>query len=421
MVSIFLAYKLRSHMDNFFVLSHPQNLYAYLSFPLVYAVTVILFAYEGFYSRRHDFWHESRLVIKALFFAFVMVLAYLALTKTIQEYSRAVLIMAFMLMAFFVPLFKNFGKLFLFRVGLWQREAKVYGNDSFVRKEIFGNAYLGYIEAKSADPKTVFINSKATESGKLLRVINEEIALRHEVVFIPLINEYDLTQSHIYELSNTRTNLIVLQNRLKSHYRKIMQQVFNYLLAILLLPLLLPIIGVIAFLIKKESPGPVFFAHNRIGQDGKIIPTLKFRSMYQDAKERLEKLLTQELTIREEWEKNFKLKDDPRVTKLGTFLRKTSLDELPQIFNVLKGEMNFVGPRPVVQEEIDKYYKEDAQYYFMVKPGITGLWQVSGRSDTDYNFRVTIDKWYVTNWSLWLDVVILFKTVKVVLKRDGAY
>ena len=215
--------------------------------------------------------------------------------------------------------------------------------------------------------------------------------------------------------------MIVYKNRLKSKYREFIHIAFNYLLAIALLPILLPIIAIIAVLIKKESPGPVFFSHTRIGKHGKPIPTFKFRSMYVDAQERLEKLLETDPDIRKEWEKNFKLKDDPRVTKIGSFLRKTSLDELPQIFNVLKGEMNFVGPRPVIQQEIDQYYKEDAVYYFMVKPGITGLWQVSGRSDTDYDFRVATDKWYVSNWSLWLDIVILFKTVKVVLKREGAY
>jgi undecaprenyl-phosphate galactose phosphotransferase len=143
--------------------------------------------------------------------------------------------------------------------------------------------------------------------------------------------------------------------------------------------------------------------------------------MYSDAQERLNTLLKNDEAVKNEWEMNFKLKDDPRVTKIGAFLRQTSLDELPQIFNVLRGEMNFVGPRPVIQQEIDQYYKENAEYYFMVKPGITGLWQVSGRSDTDYDFRVATDKWYVTNWSLWLDIVILIKTIKVVLKQDGAY
>ncbi|MBD3808512.1 MAG: exopolysaccharide biosynthesis polyprenyl glycosylphosphotransferase, partial [Epsilonproteobacteria bacterium] len=279
----------------------------------------------------------------------------------------------------------------------------------------------GYVEADNENAKTVFINSKSMELDELQKLIDYEIRRRKEVVFIPLVNEYNMTQSHIYELSNARTNLVELHNRLKSKFRIALQQVFNYLLAVLILPILLPIIGVLAYLIKKESPGPIFFAHNRVGKNGKIVPTLKFRSMFQDAKERLEKLLEEDEEIRKEWETNFKLKNDPRVTKIGAILRKTSLDELPQIFNVLKGEMNFVGPRPVVQKELDLYYKEDAEYYHMVKPGITGLWQVSGRSDTDYDFRVATDKWYVRNWSLWLDIVILFKTVKVVLFREGAY
>ncbi|MCX7820989.1 MAG: sugar transferase, partial [Brevinematales bacterium] len=125
--------------------------------------------------------------------------------------------------------------------------------------------------------------------------------------------------------------------------------------------------------------------------------------------------------IKKEWEKNFKLKNDPRVTFIGKIMRKTSIDELPQIINVIKGDMSLVGPRPVIKEEIDNYYKEFKQYYYSVLPGITGLWQVSGRSDTDYDFRVQTDVWYVQNWSLWLDIMILIRTVGVVLKREGAY
>lgn len=121
-----------------------------------------------------------------------------------------------------------------------------------------------------------------------------------------------------------------------------------------------------------------------------------------------------------EWERDFKLKNDPRITKSGAFLRKTSLDELPQIFNVLKGEMSLVGPRPVIKEELERYgeYVDD---YLMVKPGITGMWQVSGRSDIDYTERVLLDSWYVRNWSVWIDIVMLVKTFKVVLLRKGAY
>lgn len=420
-LSITIGYQLRIIFNGLFTIPFHDDLSTYMNFLIIFVATISMLAYEGVYTKRYDFWHESRQILKALFLAFILVLAFLAMTKTIHEYSRATIIFIFISMALLIPLFKIITKKLLYRIGLWQREASVYSNDTFVTKEIFENHYLGYVQSNEEKAKTVFINSEGTDAKKLHEIIGEEIRKTDEVIFIPLINEYDLTQSTIYQLSNTRTNLTVYKNRLKSKYREIVHVASNYVLAIALLPILLPIIGIIAFLIKRESPGPVFFAHLRVGKHGKLIPTLKFRSMYQDAQERLEKLLETDPAIRTEWERNFKLKDDPRVTKIGAIMRKTSLDELPQIFNVLKGEMNFVGPRPVIQQEIDQYYKDDSEYYFMVKPGITGLWQVSGRSDTDYDFRVATDKWYVSNWSLWLDIVILFKTVRAVLKRDGAY
>ena len=423
-ISIVLAYYTRILFDSLFeisFISFNENLIHYTSKLLVYIVLLVIFHYEGIYTKRYDFWHESRQVIKSLFFSFLLIMTFLAFTKNIEIYSRFITIFAFLYMAFLIPLFKNIVKKVLFKVGLWQREAKVFGDDIFLKDEIFRNPYLGYIESSDDNVQTTFINSQALTVSELKRYIDEEIRTKHEVIFVPIINDYNMIQSDIYELSNARTNLIVFKNRLKSKYRVILQNVFNYLLALASLPVLLPLIGIFAYKIKKESPGPVFFVHNRIGKNGKIIPTLKFRSMYSDAQERLEKLLKENEEIRKEWEREFKLKDDPRITKIGAILRKTSLDELPQIFNVLRGEMNFVGPRPVLQEELDMYYKNDAEYYFMVKPGITGLWQVSGRSDTNYDFRVATDKWYVSNWSLWLDIVILLKTVKVVLFREGAY
>ncbi|KYJ86235.1 exopolysaccharide biosynthesis polyprenyl glycosylphosphotransferase [Sulfurovum riftiae] len=420
-LSIIIGYQLRILFDNSFVSTFGHSLSVYLNFPLIYIATLSMLAYEGIYTKRYDFWHESRQIMKALILSFILVLAFLAMTKSIQVYSRATIIFIYASMILLIPFFKIIIKKLLYRGGLWQRKASVYSNDPFVTKEIFDNYYLGYVKSDDGKAKTVFINSEDADAEELHQIINEEIRKTDEVIFVPLISEYDLTQSTIYQLSNTRTNLIVYKNRLKSKYRQIVHILFNYILAIALLPILLPIIGILAFLIKRESPGPVFFAHMRVGKHGKLIPTLKFRSMYQDAQERLERLLETDPAIRKEWEKNFKLKNDPRVTKIGAIMRKTSLDELPQIFNVLKGEMNFVGPRPIIQQEIDQYYKENAEYYFMVKPGITGLWQVSGRSDTDYDFRVATDKWYVSNWSLWLDIVILFKTVKTVLKREGAY
>ena len=139
-----------------------------------------------------------------------------------------------------------------------------------------------------------------------------------------------------------------------------------------------------------------------------------------DADEKLKELLEQNSKARAEWQKDFKLKHDPRITKSGAFLRKTSLDELPQIFNVLKGEMSLVGPRPIIQEEVPRYGKYISDYY-MVRPGITGLWQTSGRNDVDYTERVQMDTWYVRNWNIWFDIVLLWRTFKAVLAGKGAY
>ena len=182
-----------------------------------------------------------------------------------------------------------------------------------------------------------------------------------------------------------------------------------------------PLLVYIAYRIKKEDPGPIFFAHERIGKDGKPFPCYKFRSMVTNSQEMLQKYLAENPAAREEWEREFKLKDDPRVTPIGKVLRRTSLDELPQIFNVLRGEMSLVGPRPVIQGELEKYYGETAKLYCTVKPGITGLWQVSGRSDTTYDERVALDVSYIENRSLWGDIVILWKTIGVVALKKGAY
>jgi Undecaprenyl-phosphate galactose phosphotransferase WbaP len=182
----------------------------------------------------------------------------------------------------------------------------------------------------------------------------------------------------------------------------------------------LPWLLLFALLVKLSSPGPVLYGHTRLGQNGKRFKAYKFRSMVVDAKEQLELMLESNPQIREEWEKNHKLKDDPRVTKIGRFLRRTSFDEFPQFINILKGEMSLVGPRPVVDEEVEKY-GEDYNRIFSVKPGLTGLWQVSGRSDTDYSERVAFDSYYLQSWSVWLDLWIIYKTVGVVIRGKGAY
>lgn len=198
-----------------------------------------------------------------------------------------------------------------------------------------------------------------------------------------------------------------------------LKRAFDVLGAGALLLVLAPVFLVLAFLVRRDG-GQAFYAHTRIGQGGRGFGCLKFRSMVTDSQARLEALLAGDIEARAEWDATRKLKNDPRVTAVGRFLRKTSLDELPQLINVLRGEMSLVGPRPVVASELSTYYGAAAAHYMAVRPGITGLWQVSGRSDTSYAQRVALDVAYASRPSLWQDIKILLRTPMVVLARRGA-
>ncbi len=197
---------------------------------------------------------------------------------------------------------------------------------------------------------------------------------------------------------------------------------FDILFSVFAIVITLPIMLVIAIIIKLTDGGSVFYRHERVGYRGEKFKVIKFRSMYIDADKKLKEILEKDPKAKEEWEKTFKLKNDPRVTPIGKFLRKTSLDELPQFFNVLKGDMSVVGPRPVVEDELEKFYKEEAELYKSVRPGITGYWQVEGRNDIeDYKERVKMDVWYIKNQSFLLDLKIILKTIKVIFSGKGAY
>lgn len=211
-----------------------------------------------------------------------------------------------------------------------------------------------------------------------------------------------------------------VRNNLAFGHNRFIKRTFDLVLVALGAVFALPLIGAIALAIRLDSPGPAFFRHLRIGRDGVPFHVWKFRSMVIDAEERLQELLASDPEARREWEETQKLVNDPRITRVGRLLRRTSLDELPQLWNVIRGEMSLVGPRPIVDAEIEKY-KDDYRYYTQVRPGMTGAWQVSGRSDTSYEYRVDLDTHYVRNWNLWIDLDILVKTVGVVLKREGAY
>ena len=201
---------------------------------------------------------------------------------------------------------------------------------------------------------------------------------------------------------------------------RVIKRSLDIVLILLALPILLPLVGVISLLVKLTSPGPIFFSHRRIKRNGAFFSMWKFRTMCVDSTAILEQHLKQHPEARAEWLASQKLRVDPRITPIGTFLRKLSLDELPQIWNVFNGTMSLVGPRPIVASEVEKY-ADSFTFYCKVKPGLTGLWQVSGRSKLTYEARVALDCEYVRQWSLTRDLVILLRTFSEVVKQNGAY
>jgi Undecaprenyl-phosphate galactose phosphotransferase WbaP len=203
-------------------------------------------------------------------------------------------------------------------------------------------------------------------------------------------------------------------------YRRVLKRWLDVALILLAAPFVLPAVLLLAFLVRRDG-GPAFYVQDRVGRDGRVFRLWKLRTMVVDADRRLAEHLAASPALRAEWEERQKLRADPRITRIGRLLRKTSLDELPQLLNVVRGEMSLVGPRPVIPSELSRY-GEAKVYYLQVRPGLTGLWQISGRNDVDYERRVALDAWYVRNWTLWYDVLILFKTLLIVPSRSsGAY
>ena len=201
-------------------------------------------------------------------------------------------------------------------------------------------------------------------------------------------------------------------------FGRVVKSVFDLVAALIILVLTSPLLILIAFLVSLDG-GMFIFGHRRVGRGGREFRCLKFRTMQVDADAILAKALADDPAAAAEWAANHKLRNDPRVTRIGRFLRVTSLDELPQLLNVIRGEMSLVGPRPIVQAEVARYGR-DINSYIKVKPGLTGLWQVSGRSDTSYRERIQYDVEYVRTWSLWRDLVILLRTVQVIAMRKGS-
>jgi UDP-galactose-lipid carrier transferase len=354
-----------------------------------------------------------------------------------------------------VPVFRSMTKRALDYAGLWKRPTLIIGcgENAFESKHALSSqSFLGVdvVAYVAPDNETAMNGDKVLVSDapvlhgmtpatfRTLPGVQVVIALEHDhrelrdmwvrgltkngvrdvTVMAPMrgVPMYGTDISYFF---GHEVMMLRVQNNLARFSAKVLKRIFDVLVGGFLVLMLLPIFLILAALVAKDG-GSAFFGHTRIGQHGRKFKCYKFRSMVPNADKVLKELLERDPVARAEWDKDFKLKNDVRITRIGSLLRKTSLDELPQLWNVLRGDMSLVGPRPVIEKEIERY-GEEAAYYLLAKPGMTGLWQVSGRNDTDYARRVFLDAWYVKNWSLWYDISIIFKTVGVVLKRDGAY
>lgn len=436
------------------------------TFPLTYflaiwwlpVVFISFLSYERLYVKKLPFWDEARECVKAVTISTVTILAMVTLGKMTDEISRLTMLFLWGYGLFLFPLFRLLGKRVLFNLGLWKENVIIVGagtagietakglhseihlgynligflddDDDKIGKEIdiHGRKYKVFGKTKNFSKftsllniPTIIIAIPSLPVERLTELTNNIQRYVKDILLIPDLKGIALTNTELYHLFTQELFLLKIRNNLKSPYNRFIKRTFDIAVSLLLLPVLIPLISVFSVIIKLGSPGPVFYRHTRVGRGGRSFGIYKFRSMYRDSQARLEAILRTDPEAKQEWAHSYKLKNDPRITRIGAFLRRTSLDELPQILNVLKGDMSLVGPRPVVEEELTKYYKEYSDYYELVRPGITGLWQVSGRNDVDYPVRVRLDSWYVLNWSVWLDTLMLFKTVRVVLKKEGAY
>ena len=426
---------------------------SWLNFWIVFPSLYIFFFDIGqLYSRRRPFYKEVEQLFHACFygtFAVIFVLYVLRIAgNTSRFFTGALGILAFVYLTLLRYALKNF----LQRKQLLQTPVIIVGagktaellvkslrNDPGMGYKIVGllednkvqegileqyPVLGGFADAERIIAETgvsrVFIAAPGLKDHDLGMLIYRIQPLVENMGVITNLVAVPTGTVEVESIFNEKLLILRLKNNLARPLNRFIKTIVDYTLTIIGVILISPILLFIAGWIYKDSPGPVIFRHIRIGKNGRAFPCFKFRTMCINADKKLQELLANDAETRAEWEKDFKLKNDPRITKSGAFLRRTSLDELPQLLNVLRGEMSLVGPRPVIEAELPRYgdFLDD---YLMVKPGITGMWQVNGRSDTTYDERVQMDSWYVRNWSVWLDFMLLFRTIKAVLAGKGAY
>lgn len=383
-----------------------------------------------------------RLVISAII-THLLAMAFLGFSRQVEILSRVVLgVSGFGVAALSQP-FRNCARRILWQTGIGRLRAFLVGSGPLAQQVAdfcATSAFLGYRIVGSFDHRGEAINGIPRLGSlrdivrfgremnvKRLVVCEDERLLREQLMdftmqfqfidFIPSRQAFPVFESRLIEMDGLCGVEMVNQCCMK--LLGFEKAVIDFLIAVVAMLVFSPLFIIIPVLIKLTSKGPVFYRHHRLGRYGRPIRVWKFRSMYADADVRLKEILARDSALRAEWEANFKLANDPRITPVGNFLRKTSLDELPQLFNVFSGDMSMVGPRPIVEDEV-RYYGEKYPLFARAKPGITGLWQASGRSDTDYDRRVMLDCHYVLNWSIWMDIWVILRTAIVVLAMKGA-
>lgn len=414
-----IAYKIRTSLNTTLPLFDDSEVIRYV---WIKFLIIALLVYEGIYSQRFDFWRETKQILKALLFSFIAVFMILSLIKISYDFSRTFLVIYFLVLAFLLPTSKRIAKRVLFSIDALKLRCKVIGKESLKKAfldEFQHNWYLG-LKAADDNKDIAFVISEGFKPEELAAVIEKKLYDTKSVYIVPYLYQFDFSQTKNIDYFNLRLSAFHLENRLLSQKNIFTKELGEKVLAFFITPLVLVLHLFIYIAIKSDSKGKVLFKQKRIGKDGRLFSCYKYRTMYEEQGKLLSDYLQKNPDEVEYYEKFHKYQNDPRITRVGSFLRKSSLDELPQFFNVLRGDMSLIGPRPYMPSEEGVIHKKHKEIIIKVKPGITGLWQVSGRNDLTFDQRVDLDVWYIQNWSLWMDFVIFMKTIKVVFGKVGA-
>jgi Undecaprenyl-phosphate galactose phosphotransferase WbaP len=443
-----LAIVLRGALDGKF-----QALRQFFNLAPLWVVVLVFFAWRGLYPGVGlSPVEELRRLAVSTSVVFVLATAVTFWVRTAEAYSRSVFASAWMFSLILLPLLRMFIRNMAVSLNIWGEPVAVVGYGPQGRRVVdflcenlrFGLRPVAVIDGfeSSEEPTSpipvlklenqdglvnpinipgirtlVLITSEMPEALQDAIVEQQRFGFKR-LILIPNLHWVGSVGVIPYDLEGF-LGLEVRQNLL-NEWEQALKRMLDLGLIFTLGVLALPMFVLIALLIHLDSEGSLFYGQHRIGKRGQVFKLWKFRTMAKEAEEVLCSYLAENPEAHREWETIHKLKDDPRITRIGGLLRKTSLDELPQLWNVLKGEMSLVGPRPIVKAEVG-LYQDGYRLYKQVRPGITGLWQVSGRNDVGYEDRVRFDEYYARNWSFWLDIYILLRTCWAVLRRHGAY